>query len=432
MTLTIHRGTRQIGGSCVEITGDNSRIIIDIGFPLSGLENDENFLEQDISKLIEKEIIPDVKGFYNMDQSIPKVDAVLISHPHIDHYGFFSLVDKDIPIYCGNAAKKIIEGSVLFSPRLKGSVENFKPFISGKEFYIKDIKITPLLMDHSAYDSYAFLIESEGKKILYSGDFRTTGRKKGIFSKYFQNITDVDVLILEGTNIAREPQDLKSETALESEITEIIKNSDALIFFVSSPQNIDRVVTLYKACRKTGRTLVINPYIAYILDCINNPNIPNISTFSSIKSLYYEKYLDKIKSVYKNLYEEIGRKIVKKEKIMKTPQNYLIFCQYNRKLKSLIDKALEKNVSVKIIYSQWSGYLEINEYTKELTSFIKNHNIEIIHKHISGHASVTELKRFAEIIKPKTIIPIHTKNPELFKNYFDNVKVLDDGEMFII
>ena len=34
MTLTIHRGTHEIGGSCVEICSDKTKILIDLGMPL--------------------------------------------------------------------------------------------------------------------------------------------------------------------------------------------------------------------------------------------------------------------------------------------------------------------------------------------------------------------------------------------------------------
>ena len=33
MILTIHRGTHEIGGSCVEIRTDKAKILIDLGMP---------------------------------------------------------------------------------------------------------------------------------------------------------------------------------------------------------------------------------------------------------------------------------------------------------------------------------------------------------------------------------------------------------------
>lgn len=42
----------------------------------------------------------------------------------------------------------------------------FEPII------VDDIRITPYTVDHAAYDACAFLIEAEGRRILYSGDIR--------------------------------------------------------------------------------------------------------------------------------------------------------------------------------------------------------------------------------------------------------------------
>lgn len=34
MTITIHRGTHEIGGSCVEIRTPQAKILLDLGLPL--------------------------------------------------------------------------------------------------------------------------------------------------------------------------------------------------------------------------------------------------------------------------------------------------------------------------------------------------------------------------------------------------------------
>ncbi|HUK85303.1 MAG TPA: MBL fold metallo-hydrolase [Candidatus Acidoferrum sp.] len=47
-----------------------------------------------------------------------------------------------------------------------------------------------------------------------------------------------------------------------------------------------------------------------------------------------------------------------------------------------------------------------------------------IRRHVSGHASQSELKELIEKINPKTIIPIHTTKPELFKKIFAGKLVL--------
>jgi ribonuclease J len=38
MRVCVHRGTKQIGGTCVEIEASGSRIIVDLGLPLDAVE----------------------------------------------------------------------------------------------------------------------------------------------------------------------------------------------------------------------------------------------------------------------------------------------------------------------------------------------------------------------------------------------------------
>src|SRR6266436_2552995 len=42
----IHRGTKQIGGTCVEIEASGSRIIVDLGLPLDAVELDSALVPQ--------------------------------------------------------------------------------------------------------------------------------------------------------------------------------------------------------------------------------------------------------------------------------------------------------------------------------------------------------------------------------------------------
>ena len=74
MKAKIYRGTKEIGGTCVELTADNGKILwIDLGAPL-------------------EEKNPNVEYAHN------KVDALLISHPHQDHFGLMEKVGTEVPI----------------------------------------------------------------------------------------------------------------------------------------------------------------------------------------------------------------------------------------------------------------------------------------------------------------------------------------------
>ena len=69
MILTIHRGTREIGGSCIELATENTRILIDIGLPLVDEEGQSiklgNYLDLSKAELIEKKLAKDIPGLYN-------------------------------------------------------------------------------------------------------------------------------------------------------------------------------------------------------------------------------------------------------------------------------------------------------------------------------------------------------------------------------
>jgi len=54
MKLIIHRGTHEIGGSCVEIETDKTRILIDFGMPLVG----EKKKGESFSQVIKRKLGP--------------------------------------------------------------------------------------------------------------------------------------------------------------------------------------------------------------------------------------------------------------------------------------------------------------------------------------------------------------------------------------
>ena len=166
MNIKIHRGQNQIGGSIIEVSSDTARIILDIG-----IELDEN-----------KEIeVPQIEGLFcgNSD-----CDAVIITHYHSDHVGLVDYLLPSIPVYMSNQAYKVMKAAYDYR-----DIEiNFNPnlFDDGNTIQIKDIKIMPVLCDHSAYGSYMLLIEHNNEKTLYTGDFRANGRME--FSVLLENV----------------------------------------------------------------------------------------------------------------------------------------------------------------------------------------------------------------------------------------------------
>lgn len=419
MKLTIHRGTHQIGGSCVEIQSGDTRIIIDIGFPLTD-ETGEDFnlrkyKKLSPSELIKNKILPDVKGLYEFDKNVKYPNAIIISHSHPDHYGFLQFARRDIPVYLSKGCLQLIKATYYFG-RIDCDLSSTAVVQNGKDFVINDIKITPYLMDHSGFDSYGFLIEAEGKRIFYSGDFRGHGRKKTVFERFIKNPPrDIDCLIMEGTRIQESGGTCKTEEELRDELVKVFKKQKGLIFFACSTQNIDRLSMLYSACRRSGKILVIDPYTAFLLDSLKeiSKGIPqfnwkNIRIFFAVdshtKKMGEDETLFKFKGAkisYPEIEKEMDRIVIK--------SSYAIRKAFGKK---------GYTQGAALIYSMWKGYF------KSEAEYWQKYGISPLYIHTSGHAGVDALKKMAEALNPKNIIPIHTQFPQSFCDHFGS-KVLN-------
>ncbi len=109
-----NRGTKEIGGTFIELQSGDNRILIDVGYPLF-LNNkpiDDSVASLGPKALLELGVLPDIKGLYIWDS--PEFDAVIISHAHTDHYGLLRFVNPAIPIYLSAGTLKLIEISNLF------------------------------------------------------------------------------------------------------------------------------------------------------------------------------------------------------------------------------------------------------------------------------------------------------------------------------
>lgn len=82
----------------------------------------------------------------------------------------------------------------------------------------------------------------------------------------------------------------------------------------------------------------------------------------------------------------------------------------------------------RVFWSQWDGYLAKGYAGAALKADCDRRGIPFETIHTSGHAAPSDLKRLAEAIAPKRLIPIHTFERELFPSLFENVSLVDDGE----
>lgn len=426
MKLTIHRGTNEIGGICIEIQSGKTRILLDFGMPLVNNSGDSfNFKQVEkltVDELILKGVLPNIQGAYTEKLGI---DGVLISHPHGDHYGLIQYLNRDIPVFLGKATHEILKLNNIFLYQ-NYNIENAKYFEKAISFQVGNFTITPYWNDHSAFDSYSFLIEANGKSIFYSGDFRGHGRKEKSFKWFTHNAPEkVDFLMIEGTTIGRATERFKTENEIEKELIDIFKNSDSINYIYTSSQNIDRIVSLYKACLKSRKTFVIDVYTANVLETLSEfAKLPTpLKGYEHIKVLFPNRITS---GLFKRGLGELANKFAKskitKDEISEKPSDYVVLTRPS--MKNDLEKIFVEKGN--LIYSMWEGYKK-QTTTKEFLDWLESNNFSIIDIHTSGHADIETLIEFADSINPKTIIPIHTFNKQDYKTIFTQPIIeLDD------
>mgnify|MGYP001338140372 CR=1 FL=1 len=418
MQLIIHRGAHQVGGSCIELTHMGTTILLDIGLPLdSGFDDDpENSLPQPL--------------FEEIRQGVKKIDGVVISHAHMDHYGLARMLPTDIPIYCGQASAELI--GITSKIRSHNSEEVAFQYYKGKDpFNIGHFTITPYLMDHSAFDSYALLVDAGGKSVFYTGDFRAHGRKAIIHQDLINNPPPVDVLIMEGTMVGSRSDEIAiTEEELEDAFVQVISETRGIVMVSASSQNIDRLVTIFKAAQRSQRRFIIDFYTAEVLEVLGKyARLPQAS-WSRIRVCYPRFLADR--------FEELGLKYIltkhrtngikwTKLREIESQSVMLVRPGFRWDIRKFLNL---KNATW--VYSMWPGYFETSKPLNELRSYFEEKDVRIEYLHTGGHAKAQDLITLTEALKPSTVIPIHSAHAEKYKDYFLNVELLNDGKIFRI
>lgn len=460
--IKIHRGSHQIGGCATEIECDGERILIDLGANLPGTD--------DTAKITDKMLLESVFG----GNGEYKYDGILFSHYHGDHYGLFEKVPKDIPMYIGETAKEILGiVSEYIDPKgdRKRLVESMRVYTPGKPLKeFNKLKITPFVVDHSALDSYMFLIEAEGKRILFTGDFRDHGianNRNQLWRIIEKRIGKIDLLITEGTMLSRVEEAKtnidKNENELGAHAARVFKNKLYNFVCVSST-NLDSIMEFYHNTPE-DKIFVCDAYQARL-----------IITAIEKKCRWYEEYQGKrvdadssfTKMIYltgkvkPEIYDEINSKAaaVKKrgyatiffkkiwdeaefEQMLKRGFVYLVRPEhyedkYPKKFLSVVNQyRSEFPDEVNMIYSMWKGYLVGDKKDNDILKLVGDiDKIEWIHT--SGHAYVETIARLMKETEPEYVIPIHSEMTdsfnefEEFEKYKDAVRVLQDGRNFML
>jgi len=267
------------------------------------------------------------------------------------------------------------------------------------------------------------------KRILYTGDFRRHGRKSVLIDRMMASPPpDIDVLITEGTNLGAD-KPVTTEVELEGEFVELFRRTKGRVFVAWSGQNIDRTVTLYRAAKRTGRTLVIDLYTADVLDRISAGTRVPRAGYSNLKIVvtrglrgYYRK-LGRDDFVARMVPHGLAaRHLVRGHDVIMLRRG--LIADYQRAgVVPTADDAFN--------FSMWRGYLSEPD-VGEMLDWCRRGGAEIAYIHTSGHASPADLRAFAAAIRPKVTVPVHGVKWDEESYGFGTIRRLADAEPMVI
>lgn len=295
MRLEFHGAAREVGRSCIELTTmQGNRYLLDIGVKFSE------------SGLIFPEKVRD----------IPEIDGTFISHAHLDHSGGLPLFEhKHLkgPIFC--TAQTLTIAKILLKDSYKvARIRNQHPEYNNvdlkevqkdamivnfdKWYYHKDLKFMFLNAGHIP-GSAMILIEADGKRLLYTGDFnnRDTALMEHEVINEVLKEKQLDVLITESTYGHRElPNNEDLEKKFIESIKKTIKKGGSIIIpvfalgraqqilIMLSKANLDTNIYYDGLCNKLTRQMLETPS-----KYIRNKDILNDAFYNKIEWIKSEK-----------------------------------------------------------------------------------------------------------------------------------------------
>lgn len=408
MKVRIHRGAHEVGGNCVELESQGQRIVLDLGKPLTAAWGEEVPL-------------PAVDGL--ADGGDPTLLGVFISHGHQDHWGLMPQVHPTVPRFIGKGAADILRAALWWGSGI--DLEETGHFEHRVPMTVGPFTVTPFLNDHSAFDAYSLLIQADGQSLFYTGDIRGHGRKGSMFEQLLDEPPrDVDVLLCEGTNVHPEGSEGEkgslSEAEVERELAQTLRVTDGLVVVLSSPQNIDRVVTTYRAALQADRDLALDLYSCDVVAGTGLATIPQLGPDWPRVHAYLPLH-QRIKVKNAAAFEKtqaVRPYRIYDERLSENPERYVLFGSFQQDLLRLLRSASVKVGAV--VWSQWDGYLEKASGVK-LQETLKKYDVPLIQHHTSGHATPADLERLISAINPTAVVPVHTEHPGEFEGITSDV-----------
>jgi len=407
--IKIYGGLESIGGNCIVVESPSHKIMLDQGVNFSRLKEFYGISIQpdSVEELRELGILPPREAYQG-------VDEICITHLHLDHLGSLN-VPGESSIYL--PSKEIAETLSRawwfgWKQHLLPKTQSFIKFMDISE--CKNVKIAKV--SHSAFPTYALRIDTDDANIIYTGDLRITSLYPSIADtlRNLEKIREegVDVLITEGTNFGRR-LNYVSATQYRITIEELLKDyENQVLFFSVHPLDLEAILATLETVSKFGYTPAFeSPYYAQLLD--------KMLEYADVYLEYELFFIPRSsKIVHLNNFEIAFLQELRDRKMVMFLSPYGV--KDLKYLLNVLNLPKEGYLHITVIGEPLSEESIIEE--RKLESWLRLLGTTSLRIHVSGHYLPHEFKKIINTLKPKELIPIHTRASRAMMRLFEKCK----------
>lgn len=481
--ITFYGGINEIGGNKFLVEDKGTRVFLDFGMQMG--KANQYFSEfmnarpfNGMSDLFEFGLLPPLKGLYRRDYSRhmefgddkqeTAFDAVILTHAHVDHAAYLHYLRPDIPVYCSEATKLILQGLqdtgskeeyLIFKNHFqtytnnkgelsKGKGEDFQEprkitvFQNAKSFSIDSIEVEPLAVDHSLPGVSGFILHTSKGSVAYTADLRFHGRRPSDTEGFVERCGDseIDVLLCEGTRIHE--TFTETEFEVERDVKSIVNKTKNLVICTYPTRDLDRLLSFYNAAKDSERDLVIDLKQAYLLKLFQTseqwrsvfprPDDKRIKIYLPRKSWgLLGRDIDRwTERLVQQDYDKWEREFldyhnaIRHEDVSARQKDFIFYCS-DYQLQQLIDiRPSEGSSYIRSLTEPFDDEMEFKE--EKVKRWIAHFGLisseeDWNHTHVSGHGSGDQIKKVIDGAEAKSLVPIHTEHPEYHKKWHSNV-----------
>jgi ribonuclease J len=427
-TLTFYGGVDEIGGNKILLQDRDTRVFLDFGmsFAMKKKFYSPPFLSPKSERsLQELGILPKLEGVYKFDDKPPAVDAVIISHGHLDHSAYLSFIKREIPIYCGETTRTILNAlSEIRRSDLEFSVADlkFKTFRTGKKIKIDSVEVEPFHVDHSIPGAYGFVIHTSHGSVVYTGDFRDHGAKPKMTHDFVEGAanSEPEAVVTEATNMTG--ASISSETEVESKLYSIVSEAEGIVLAEFAFSDVDRLNSFFHIAKRNNRCLAVSLKQAHLLEALRKDKgltVPDLQDDSIMIFRKSKKHFDKWE-------RELMERYAGKNKVFDV---FDVSKQQCNVVLALSFYDFEEMVSLQpaagscYVLSASEPFNEEMEIDYErMVNWVSHYGMPQYHVHVSGHMMPLQLKKALRQMNGRRIFPVHTESAGLFVKFIRDLK----------